>query len=271
MGEEEILVFVLSAVAGLLTAFVTNTSRLPRVYTHGNPGIGLMRLSVAASVLWTAYVIQFHGDPSIQGVYVLFYLVMAYSVTKVFGQLIPNLYGVRLRRDIYERKNWAVSLFIAAFALGTGIIFGGSLWGEADPLSDGEGGWWIPVGFFLLGWSLLALSTSFYLWREPGRFRRQMRQDRDVALAWSVAVYILATSTLILDGVAGDFWGWRHGILGLGAIGLMLAGHEFVIHAGSRVSPSAMMRVAERFVYIGLAAAAWAANRMIDQLYMGGG
>lgn len=270
MSDDEIMVMIFSGIAGIVGAVSTRTSTMPRVYTRNNPGIGLLRLATLASVLWTAYVIQYHGDPSIQGIYVFFYLLMAYAVTKLFGQLFTALFGVHLRSDVYERKNFSAALFIAAFMLATGIIFGGSLWGEADPLSDDEGGWWIPVGFFLLGWSVLVFSTMLYLWREPGAFSRQIRQERDSGLAWSTAVYILSTSSLLLEGVAGDFWGWRHGILGLGTITVMLVVHELVAFAGRSAPPSSWFRLAERLIYIGAAGAAWAANRVIDQMYMGG-
>jgi hypothetical protein len=240
------------------------------MFTRNNPGIGLMRLVVVAAVAWTAFVIQFHGDPSIKGVYVAFYLVMAYAATKLFGQLGAGLYGgLRLRSDAYERKNVAVTLFVAGFTLSTGIVFGGSLWGEADALSDAEGGWWIPVGFFLMGWVTLAISTAIYLWREPGRLRVQLCRERDTAMAWSAAFYTVSTSTLILRGVSGDFWGWRHGIFGMGAIGLMLVGHEVIMFIGGKMPQATVLRIFERCMYIGLAAAVWMINRLIDRLYVG--
>jgi len=270
MSGDEVFAFILSGVAGLVGAYTTRVSSLPNVYTQGNPGIGLLRLAVAASIAWTAYVIQFHGDPSIQGVYVAFYLVMAYGVTKVFGQLSAQFFGVGLRSDVYERKNLAGAQFIAAFTLATGIVFGGSLWGEADPLSDAEGGWWIPAGFFLMGWGTLVLATALYLWRDPGSFRQQIRQERDTALAWSTALYVVSTATIIFEGVAGDFWGWRHGILGMGTIVLMLVWHELIIYGASRMAPSRMMRALEQSMYIGLAAAVWLLNRMLDRFYTGG-
>lgn len=270
MSDGEIFVFIISIVAGIVGAFLTRVSSLPHIYTRGNAGIGLLRLAVAASVLWTAYVIQYHGDPSIKGVYVAFYLVMAYSITKVFGQLGSQLFGFRLRSDIYERKNLAGAQFAAAFTLATGIVFGGSLWGEADPLSDAEGGWWIPMGFFLLGWGTLVLATTLYLWREPGLFRRQICQERDTAMASSAAVYVVSTSTIVFGGVAGDFWGWRHGILGMGTIVLMLVWHEFIVYGASKMAPRRMMRVLEQSMYIGLAGVVWLLNRMIDRFYTGG-
>lgn len=270
MSEDEVMVLVISGVAGLVGMFVTRLSSFPHVFTRGNPGIGLMRLAVVASVAWTAYVIHYHGDPSIQGIYVFFYLLMSYSVTKVFGQIGAQMYGPLVRSDVYERKNLAAALFIAGFALATGLVFGGSLWGEADPLSEAEGGWWIPFGFFLMGWVTLAIATGLYLWREPGTLRRQLCQERDSTAAWSAAVYMVSTASLVFQGVAGDFWGWRHGILGMGTIGLMLAGHEVILYAGGKTSQSRFLRAFEQCLYIVLAAVVWFLNRMIDRLYAGG-
>lgn len=273
MSKDEIGILVLSIVAGGMTALAMRVSALPRAYTEENAGIGIIRLAVAAAVLWTAFVIQFFGDPSIEGVYVAFYLIIAYAVTKLFGQALgANLFVSSLLHEIYERKNLAGALFLAAFILATGILFGGSLWGEADPLSDAEGGWWIPLGFFFLGWLMLVVVTALYLWREPGRFRRQICQERDTALAGSAAIYVLSSATIIFEGVSGDFWGWRHGLLGMGTIAVMLVGHELLLLGSGRVPGAlpASRRLLERYLYIVLAAVAWLLNRMIDQAYIGG-
>jgi len=273
MSEGEVAIMVLSVIAGGLMALGMSVSALPHAHTRGNPGIGLVRLAVVASVLWTAFVIQFFGDPSIEGVYVVFYLVIAYAVTKLFGQALgANLFGLSLVSEIYERKNFAGAVFVAAFTLATGIVFGGSLWGEVDFLSDDEGGWWIPLGFFFIGWLLLVIVTLLYLWREPGRFRLQILQERDSGLAVSAAIYVLSSASIIFEGVSGDFWGWRHGILGMGTIALMLVGHELLLLGAGRGSGviSTPRRLVERHLYIVLAVVAWLLNRMIDQAYIGG-
>ncbi|MDQ1256462.1 MAG: hypothetical protein QG656_1058 [Candidatus Hydrogenedentes bacterium] len=270
MSDDEVFVFILSGVAGVVGAFLTRVSSLPSPYTRRNAGIGLMRLAVLAAIAWTWFVIQFFGDPSIQGVYVWFYLVMAYGVTKMFGQVGAQMYGVSLRSDAYERRNLAAALFIAAFTLATGIVFGGSIWGEADPLTDAEGGWWIPFGFFLMGWFTLVIATAVYLWREPGRFRTTVCQERDRTVAWSAAAYVVSSATLLLQGVAGDFWGWRHGMLGMGTIALMLIGHEVIMFLGGRGPEKGLLRAVERSLYLALAVIVWVLSGVIDRLYVGG-
>jgi hypothetical protein len=275
MSEDEIMVMVIAIGFGITSALSTRTSSLPPAVTRGNPGIGLMRLAVAASLIWTAVVMHFFGDGSIRGIYVVFYLIMAYAVVKFFGQILgAGMFGLHLRSDVYERKNLAAAVFIAGFILATGIIFGGSLWGEADPVGNDEGGWWIPMGFFLMGWGLLVVVTALFLWREPGRFRLQIRQERDAAMALSIAVYMITSASVILEGVAGDFWGWRHGLLGMGTIAVMLVGHEiFVTVAGYGGGPGeapVVRRFLERCFYIGLAVGTWSLNRLID-MTLGGG
>ena len=275
MSEDEFVVMLVAIGGSILAAVKTRVSSLPPALSSQNPGIGLMRLAVAASLFWAAVVIRYFGDESIRGIYVVFYMIMAYAVIKFFGQIMgPSLFGLHLRSDVYERKNLAAAVFIAALILATGLLFGGSLWGEADPTGDDEGGWWIPLSFFLLGWAVLTAATALYLWREPGRFRTQIRQERDTAMAWSAAVYIVTTASLIFEGVAGDFWGWRHGLLGMGTIGVMLVGHEaFIAVAGSGEGPgrvSVARRVFERLFYVGLAGGAWGLNRLIDTHFGGG-
>jgi hypothetical protein len=275
MSDDEGIVMVISVVAGIAGAILTRVSSLPRHFSERNPGIGMMRLAVLAGVAWAAYVIQFHGDASIEDIYVVFYLIMAYAVAKIFGQILgAAFFGLNIRVDVYERKNLAAALFLSAFTLATGIVFGSSIWGEADPLSEAEGGWWIPFGFFMLGWALLVLVTALYLWREPGRFRQQICQERDSRMAGSAAVFLLISAYIIHEGVAGDFWGWRHGILGMGTIGLMLVGHELLLmgtgRRGNMAAPSVLFRLLERGLYVGLGLLVWVLNRMIDRAYMGG-
>ncbi len=275
MSEDELIVLLFSVGAGIAAAVNTRVSCLPPALTRGNPGIGLMRLAVAASMIWTVVVIRYFGDASIRGIYVVMYLAMSYAITKSFGQILgASMFGLHLRSDVYERKNLAAAMFIAGSILATGLIFGGCLWGEADPTGDDEGGWWIPLAFFLLGWATLAGATALYLWREPGRFRLQIRQERDTAMARSAAVYMVTTASVIVEGVAGDFWGWRHGLLGMGTIALMLVGHEvFIAVAGSGDAPkkvSVLRRVLEQCFYVGLAGGAWGANRLIDTTFGGG-
>jgi hypothetical protein len=69
---------------------------------------------------------------------------------------------------------------IAAFTLATGLIFGGSLWGEADPVGDGEGGWWIPASFFALGWTTLVIAFGLFLRREGGRLAHRLQRERSL-------------------------------------------------------------------------------------------
>jgi hypothetical protein len=275
MSEDEIIVMVIAMGFGITSALSTRISSLPPAVTRDNPGIGLMRLAVAASLIWAAVVIHYFGDESIRGIYVVFYLIMAYAVAKFFGQILGALiFGLHFRSDVFERKNLAAAVFIAGFILATGIIFGGSLWGEADPVGSDEGGWWIPMGFFLMGWGILVAATALFLWREPGRFRRQIRQERDAAMALSTAVYMISSAFVILEGVAGDFWGWRHGLLGMGTIAVMLVGHEiFITVTGSGDRPGetpVVRRFLERCFYIGLAVGAWSLNRLIN-INLGGG
>lgn len=280
MSEDETLVLWVALFGGLAAAFALSTSRLHHVFTRYNPGIGMHRAAVLASLAWTGYVIAFHGDDSIRGIYVLFYLVMTYAVVKGFGQVFgPSILGLDVRRDVFVRGNRPIALFTAVFALSTGLIFGGSLWGEADPLSDAEGGWWIPLGFFLLGWLILVVATRLFAWRAR-RFHKRLRREHDMAEARTGAVFLLSSTTVILQGVAGDFWGWTEGLLSMGAIALMLIGHELLswlpgererAGAGDLVS---LREFFEYALFVGLAVGCWWLTRLISQHYVvvpGGG
>ena len=276
MSEDEVLVMVVGLFAATAAAMALSTSRLHYLHTRGNLGIGLHRSAVLAALAWAAYVIYFHGDESIRGIYVAFYLLLTYAVVKGFGQVLgPALLGLNVRRDVFVRANRPIALFTATFALATGLIFGGSLWGEADPLSDAEGGWWIPVGFFLLGWLILVAATALYAWRSRD-FHRQLRCEHDLGAARTAAVFVLSSTAVILQGVAGDFWGWAEGLLSMGTIALMLLGHELL--AGGRDAEAepvgygdviSLREFLEHALFIGLAVACWWLNRLIAANYAG--
>jgi hypothetical protein len=74
MSDDEVMVFIFSLAAGFVGAVTLSPSRLHPFHTQANPGIGLHRLVVLLALLWTAWVIRYHGDPSIVGFYVIFYL-----------------------------------------------------------------------------------------------------------------------------------------------------------------------------------------------------
>lgn len=275
MSEDEVLISILGLVLGVASAITLSASRLHGVYTQANPGIGLHRAVVAATLAWTLYVIEFHGDPSITGVYVAFYLLLAYAAVKFFGQLVgPLILGLSVRRDVFVGRNGPIALVSAAFAAATGAIFGACLWGEADPLSEDEGGWWIPIGFFLLGWTLLVTSAALYAWRGR-RLGRWLRREHDPSAARTAAVFCLSTGALILQGVAGDFWGWAEGLLSMGTIALMLLGHEFLSArfgdgpAPTDRGPMTARELLQHALFLGLALSCWGLNTLIARHFVG--
>lgn len=282
MSDDEFMVFFFGIAAAIAGAIALSPSRLHEFHTRANPGIGLHRVVVLLALLWTAWVIRYHGDASITGFYVVFYLVLTYAVVKVFGQLLgPKALGFDVRRDAFVGRNLPVALFTASLTLAAGVLIGGSLWGEADPLSDAEGGWWIPMGFFLMGWGALIAATWLYVRRGGGQFRVQLRREHDLAAATTGSVFVLASTALILQGVAGDFWGWREGLLSMATIAAMLIGHEWIARyaepsPGSGPSPAGRtgINLLEQGLYIALALAGWLASRWIADHYtqpIGGG
>ncbi len=228
MSDDEIFITIVAAMTAIGSAMGTSVRGLHPLCLERNPGPGLVRLAVLGSMAWLGIVLTFFGDPSIVGVYVWFYFLLGYAVTKLFGQVFMLWGGISLRVDVAERRNWAAALVLAAFTLGTGLIFGGSLWGEADPNSDYEGGWWIPMGFFLQGWLVMAVLFSIYIWREPGRFRLGILQQRNESEARGAASFTLSTAVLMTSAVAGDFYGWGEGLKDIALAAAMLVAHEFL-------------------------------------------
>ena len=300
MSEDEFVVMLVAIGGSILAAVKTRVSSLPPALSSQNPGIGLMRLAVAASLFWAAVVIRYFGDESIRGIYVVFYMIMAYAVIKFFGQIMgPSLFGLHLRSDVYERKNLAAAVFIAALILATGLLFGGSLWGEADPTGDDEGGWWIPAAFFLLGWICLVAVFQLFQMREGKGLPQRLQRERNIEDARAACFFLLSAAVALTDAVAGDFWGWTHGLLTFGLLAALLLVHELFATFTHPESPlpahdeegedaveseeseksedgeqvrggAAPGRTLEALVYVGLALLLWGANRMLDALYGGG-
>lgn len=261
------MIFIVSGIAALVGMGATSTSALHPIYLRRNPGVGLVRLSVWLAMAWIALVLWRFADPSVVGIYVAFYLVMGYAVVKVCGQTFASAFGAGTVQDVGERRNMAAALVAAAFTFSTGLIFGGSLWGEADPVGDDEGGWWIPLTFFLLGWGSMLLAFWLYRRREKGRFRDRLRRERSVADARAAAAFLLSAGLVLTDAVAGDFWGWRHGLVTFGLLAAMLIAHEAFSglarqdDAGKKGGGS---RALEAMAYLGLAVLAWGLNRAFD-------
>jgi hypothetical protein len=275
MEEDEFVILFFSLALGVVGMALNSVAGLHPLYFRHNAALGIVRLGVVLAMAWIAYVLLFHSDPSVTGIYVLFYLVMGYAFVKLFGQAMAGGFGFRTRVDAGERRNASAALVIAVFTVATGMIFGGSLWGEADAVGDDEGGWWIPVGFFLLGWATLAIAFALFQRRERRLFVR-VRRERRVADARAAAAFLLAAAASLTDAVAGDFWGWRHGIFSFGLIAVLLLVHEGFAAwqqprgPGDAERPMDARRAIESVVYLALGIGAWLGSRYVEATWGAG-
>lgn len=234
MAGGELLIFITCAIVSVAAISLTALGDVHRLTLRRNPGPGLVRLAVLGSMAWLGVVLHWFADASVRGFWVFFYLVIGYAVVKLFGQIWGGmLFGVHHRVDVVERRNLPAAVFLAALTLATGLIFGGSNWGEADPFGDWEGGWYVPMTFFFTGWGVLVAALALYLWREPGRFREAIVRERSMATARGAATFTLGVSMAMTDAVSGDFFGWGAGMLDVATAAGMLVVHELVVPAGA--------------------------------------
>lgn len=279
MGEDELLIFIGAIVCTLIFTRRVLGLSIHRLFRRDNPAAGLPPLALAASVAWIGYVLRYHSDPSVTGFYVYFYLLIGVAIVITLGFQMPQAYGLRIHIDVHQRRNLAASVVISGFALATGILFGGSVWGEADAVGDDEGGWWIPIGFFLAGWLVLLVAAGFYIRGEPKSLRISLVQDRDLGAARAAATYLLGISTVIAEGVAGDFWGWTEGLLGLGIIAGMILTHQLCIRkmpvlmttVESQTQGKVDLRQFEAIAYASLTITFWLIRRTLDSWTSGVG
>lgn len=238
METDEILIFG-GAILATLTGLVRlSFPRMHRLYFRHAEGLALARLAMAPAMLAIAYVLWNHADPSVVGIYRIFYLVLGFSVILWCGPAAARLAGAHVRVDVLERHNPRAAILASVMILATGLIFAGSLWGEADPGGDGEGGWWIPLGFFISGWFALIAAVACYLWRSGVRAYSRSRRRRNPLDAVGPGFYILSTAGILSNTVAGDFYGWTHGLTALAAIAGMLITREFIGAGAARNGPS---------------------------------
>jgi hypothetical protein len=269
MDPDEIFVAIVCAVLALVGMAGTSTSRLPALSLRDLWGLGLTRLATAAAMVWILVVLLEFADPSVKGIYFWFYLLMGFAAVKVFGALGAQMFGVRFRVDVCERRNPAAAVFCAGFVLATGMIFGGCLWGEADPSGEGEGGWWIPVGFFAAGWVALVVALALFFWREPGPTRVRIRRDRKLPDAWAAATYAVVAAWVLTEAVAGDFYGWKHGMLAVGGVAILLGVREIFGVAQYRVVSVAgnigRLRTWESTAYVASGVLFYFLNRAVEK------
>lgn len=271
MEGDEVAILLMALAAALFVAPFTLGWLVHRLYIKGNAAAGVPILVVFASLAWMAFVLRYYADPSVQGIYILFYLLIGTAIVIGPGFWVPAIYGLRISVDVFQRKNLAVALVLGAFVLSTGMIYGGSLWGEADAVGDDEGGWWIPLGFFLMGWLLLILMSVIYIRSEPYSLRIRLVQDRSLSEARAAAGFLIGVAVVLTDGVAGSFEGWLKGLLGMGTIALMMIVHEIF-----RISVPVILTTVETktqgwlesrrwesFVYMGIALIFWTGQLML--------
>lgn len=257
MSELEVIALLLGLLVAGIGIGATTHAGLHRIVRTRNPGLGLIRLAVLLSMLWIGFVIRYYADPSVEGIYTLFYLVLGYAIVKVFGQLGAAMFGYGTRVDAGERRNFGAAIMIAGFTLATGMIFGGSLWGEADPVGDDEGGFWIPLGFFFMGWVILAISVGVYIHRAAKNFRDLIIRERRTAEAWGAFSFMFSTAWILTSAVSGDFFGWVSGIKDVALAAGLLVIHELLRPPEDKPELRPVYQTIAGVIYFAVAAINW--------------
>lgn len=248
MEEDEFVILFACLGGAAAMHYFAGSARLHPLFLRNNPYPGVTVLGLAGGLAFTSYVLARFADASVTGIYVVFYLVMAYALTLAAGRFLAGSLGARFRVDLCERRNPAAALLHVAVLLAVGVIFGSCLWGEADPYSDDEGGWWIPVGFFLLGMGVFSVAMHLYARRERGGLRRMIGGERSIPAARAASTYALGLAWVVSGAVAGDFFGWAHGLAAIGQVVVLLVVHELFRLASRLVSERS--RVIESLLYL---------------------
>lgn len=242
-----------------------STSSLHPIYLRDNPGPGMAKAAVWLGLGWCVFTIAVFGSERIFGIWYFFYLLIGLGAIYAFGVKGAETFGVRIRPDVYERKNVGAAMFISAFTLATGLIYGGSMWGESDEaaleygaifevLPSYEDGWWIIMLFFAMGWGILFITMKLWFWREKSVSGSDIRRNREVADGRAAALYCLGCAIPLTDAVSGDYHGLEDSLISFGVIALPVLAAEVV----RPPAPEADRDPSEPWVYIlaGIAAIA---------------
>lgn len=270
---EQGFAFGAMATMGLWGWSHSRTESLHPLYLKSNPGAGLVRLALWLGMLWCIFTIFVFGSVKIVNIWYIFYLVIGYGVIQVFGLRAAETFGVRLRIDVYERKNFPAAIFISSFVLATAMIYGGSMWGESEPesleyggifmiLPSYDDGWWIIPWFFLMGWAILFLTMKLWFLREKSISGKGIRRDRSLADARAAALYCLGCAIPLTDAVAGDYYGLGDSFIGFAVIALPVLAHEVLRPS----SEEAERDPQEPWLYVGFGFAAMIISPILSTL-----
>jgi len=254
MEEDEFFLLIACLGGAAAMHFFTGSVRLHPLYLRRNPYPGVTAVGIVGGLGFTGYVLARFADASVTGIYVVFYLVMAYALILAAGRFLAGSLGARFRVDLCERRNPAAALLHVAVLLAVGVIFGSCLWGEADPYSDDEGGWWIPVGFFALGMGVFTAAMHLYARRETGGLRRMIGGERSLPAARAASTYALGLAWVVSGAVAGDFFGWTHGLAAIGQVVVLLVLHEIFRAVGRLFAERSRLLESALYLVVGFGA-----------------
>ena len=243
MWFEEGFLFGFMGIMACYGLYHLRTLSLHELFLQDNPGVGLIRLALWGAVAWCVFTLTFFGDPSIEGIWYLYYLVLSVGAIITFGIGGAETFKVRLRVDVYERKNFGAAMFIAAFIFSTGLIWGGAMWGDLGPdaleyagvfelLESYEEGTWITPWFFIMGWIILFLTMKLWFMREKNISGEILRRERRFQDGKAAALYCVACALPITDSVAGNYYGLYDSFVSFSVI-------AFPVLAGEMLRPPA--------------------------------
>jgi hypothetical protein len=254
MSEEEIIILALATFGAIGFGCSQSPSRVPGLVLRDRAALGLWRIFFYATIVWILYVLFHFADDSVTGIYIFMYFILGVFLLRLSGESVASLLGARYKADIIERGNIAAAIVNGAFTTAAGLIYSGSIWGDANPSdASDEGGWWIPLTFYILGYLILLAIVILYIWRERNLMTR-IRQSHAIAPAITFATYTLSAAWILKEAVAGDFYGWLHGLSCVGAAAALFFAHEAALWITARVTARhPILEHLEKLLYIAIA------------------
>ena len=144
------------------------------------------------------------------------------------------LHSFSNNREVVEEQNYAVAVVEAATLIGTGYIM-------RCALAGWEGGFWVSVGWFIIGQIFFILIARVYCLMAKSIFEEL--DNHNLAAAFSFSGFILGGAIIMGHGVHGEFTSWTQDIIVVAVylpmwLGVMAAvswAADLVIYPGVRL------------------------------------
>jgi uncharacterized membrane protein YjfL (UPF0719 family) len=196
-GDETIALLVFCAI-GVVTWYRYFKPAAAVRRPGGTWGLGWWLFGVAAVCATTFFVVLAtwaSADVRDSGLYLFFYMLFGAAWVGLGTTLLPR-FGLSVRDDVIERRNWAAAFAIGGAMLGLTFAFAGANVGNGPSWSVVLFSGALSTGGLLAVWGIVNAITPAH---------EHVTVDRDLASGLRTGALLLACGAILGRGAAGDW------------------------------------------------------------------